>query len=119
MEPVGPLRCLAMMISALLSVIGIGLAVFVAVVVAFAVDEGDDVGVLFDGAGFAEVGEERLLVAAALLGGAGELREREDGDVQFFGERFEAARDGRDFLGAVLVAAGLAGPMVPADMSCR
>jgi hypothetical protein len=89
-----------------------------AVVVALAVDEGDDVGVLLDGAGFAEVGEDRLAVAAALLGGAGELGEGDDGNLQLLGEGFEAARDGRDFLGAVLVAAGL-GPSEPPVMSCR
>ena len=87
--------------------IGVGVAVAFAVVVAFAVDEGDDVGVLLDGAGLAEVGEERLLFSAALLGGARELRERENGDVEFFGEGFEAAGDGGNFLGAVFVAASL------------
>ena len=86
---------------------GVGLGVLVAVVVAVAVDEGDDVGVLLDGAGFPKVGEERLAVAAALLRGAGELGERDDGDVEFFGECFEATGDGGDFLGTVLVAAGL------------
>jgi len=36
-------------------------------------DKGDNVGVLLDRAGFAQVGEDRLFVAASLLGGAGEL----------------------------------------------
>ncbi len=84
---------------------GVGLAVFVAVVVRLPVDEGDDVGVLLDGAGFAEVGEHGFFVAAALLGGAGELAQGDDRQVEFFGEGFEAAGDGGDFLGAVFVAA--------------
>ena len=67
-------------------------------------DEGDDVGILLDGAGFAQIGEHRLLVASALLRGTAELRERDDRDVEFFRERLQAARDGRDLLGAILVA---------------
>ena len=82
---------------------GLALDVFVlAVVILFAMDEGYDVGVLLDGAGLAEVGEQRLLVAGALFGSAGELREGDDGDAEFFGEGFEAAGDAADFLGAVL-----------------
>ena len=45
------------------------------------VDEDDQVGVLLDGARVAQVGEDRLALAAALLGGAGELRERDDRDL--------------------------------------
>ena len=66
--------------------LGFAFEVFVfAVVVLLAVDEADDVGVLLDGAGFAEVGEERLLVAGALLGASGELGEGYDGDAEFLG----------------------------------
>ncbi len=66
-------------------------------------DEGDNVGVLLDRAGLAQVGEDGLFVAAALFGGAGELRQGEDGDVELFGESLEATGDGGDFLGAVLI----------------
>ena len=43
--------------------------------------------------------------------GAAELRERNDRDVQFLGERLQPARDGGDFLRAVFIAlaAGRAG----------
>src|SRR5712672_6673 len=58
-----------------------------------AVDEHDDVGVLLDGAGFAEVGELRAALVA--LWGAGELAEDEDGNLQLFGEAFEGAGDNR------------------------
>src|SRR5579884_3618284 len=44
----------------------------------FAEDEGDHIGVLLDGARFAEVGELRTVIAAAALGGAAELRKRND-----------------------------------------
>ena len=43
-------------------------------------DEDDQVGVLLDGAGFAEVRENRLALAAPLLRGAGELGQRDDRD---------------------------------------
>src|SRR3954467_7123673 len=69
--------------------VGIFIAVLVLVVVALAMDKGDDVGVLLDGTGFAEVGEHGLLVAAALLRGAAELRKGDDGDVELLGERLE------------------------------
>src|SRR6516225_5935726 len=54
-----------------------------------AVDEHDDVGVLFDRTGLAEVGELRATLVA--LGSAGELAEDEDGDLQLLGETFESA----------------------------
>jgi hypothetical protein len=74
--------------------LGFALEVFVfAVVVLLAVDEADDVGVLLDRAGLAQVGEQRLLVAGALLAAARELRERDDGHLHLFGERLQAARD--------------------------
>jgi hypothetical protein len=95
-----------------------GVFFFVAVVVTLAVDEGDYVGVLLDGAGFAEIAEQRLFVVAAALAGAGELGERDDGDFHLFGEGFEAAGDGGDFLGAVLEALAALGGQ-EAVMSCR
>ena len=68
-----------------------------------AVDEHDDVGVLLDGAGFAEVGELRAAILA--LGSAGELAENEDGDFQLLGEAFQAAGNAGDFFIAVAEAA--------------
>ncbi len=65
-------------------------------------DEGDYVCVLLDGAGFAEVGEQGLLVAGVLLAAARELRERYDSDAELFGEGIEAAGVTADFLRAVL-----------------
>ena len=99
--PVGPLRCLARMISDL--ALSASESSFVAVVVGLAVDEGDHVGILLDGAGLAQIAEHGALVVAAALAGAGELRERDDGDVQLLGQGLEAAGDGGDLLGAVLV----------------
>src|SRR5664280_2495030 len=67
--------------------LGLTLHVFVvAVVVLLAVDECDDVGVLLDGAGLAQVAEQGLLVAGALLAAAGELAEREHGDAHLLGQ---------------------------------
>ena len=75
--------------------LGFALQVFVlAVVVFFAVDEADDVGVLLDGAGFAEVGEHGALVAGALFVGTRELGGGDDGDFELLGEGFEAAAYG-------------------------
>src|SRR5712675_2666159 len=68
-----------------------------------AVDEHDDVGVLLDGAGFAEVGELRAALIA--LWGAGELAEDEDGNLQLFGEAFKGAGDAGDFFLAIAEAA--------------
>ena len=67
---------------------GIFAAVILTIVVAVAMDEGDHVGILLDGTGFAQVGEHGLLVAAALLTGAAELGEGNDGDTHFFCESF-------------------------------
>ena len=41
--------------------------IFVAFVLARAVDENHEIGILLDGTGFAEVGEKRALVFAALV----------------------------------------------------
>ena len=70
--PIGPLRCLATMISAW------PLSVRVRVVDLVAVDEHHDVGVLLETADFAEVGEHRPLVGA-LLEAAVQLAERDHG----------------------------------------
>lgn len=59
--------------------VGDAAAVGVFFVIIFAVHHHDDVGILFDGAGFAEVGELGDF-AGAVLYSAGELGEGEDGD---------------------------------------
>src|SRR5207249_858933 len=62
-----------------------------------AVQEDDGVGVLFEAAAFAEVGEARL-AALAVLGAAVELGQCDDGDLQFAGEELEPAGDSSDLL---------------------
>ena len=71
------------------------------VVVFAAPEENDAVGVLLQAAGLAQVGEERALLAAALLHVAGELGEGDDGGVELFGQLFQAAADAAYFLLAV------------------
>ena len=73
----------------------------------FAVEEHDDVGVLFDRTRFAQVGELRHLVGAR-FDGARELGEREDGDIEFAGELFESAGYFGNFLDAVVAASSAA-----------
>src|ERR1700676_5333561 len=62
------------------------------------------VGVLLDRAGFTQVRQLRALVVAA-LDLTRQLRQRDDGNVQFLGERLQAGGDLRDFLHAVVIAA--------------
>src|ERR1035437_4051107 len=82
----------------------VGLGPFsAAVVVGLAVNEGDHGGVLLDGTRRAQVAQKGALVVAAALAGAGELGEGHDRHVQLLGQSFQAAGDGRDLLGAVLV----------------
>ena len=82
------------------------LAVRVAILL-FAEDEHDDVGVLLEGAGLAEVGELRAVVGAR-FGGARQLRERDDRNLQLLGQPFQRARDGRELgLSALEAAAPL------------
>ena len=80
-SPTGPLRCLAMMMSASPGPLG------VLVVVLLAIDEHHEVRVLLDLPAFAQVGQDRPLLAAALLDRAAQLRERDHRDVQLAGER--------------------------------
>src|SRR6267378_2652281 len=68
----------------------------------FAVDREDQVGVLLDRAGLAQVRHDRALRAGALLDRAGKLRERHHGNLELLGERLERARNLGDFGGAVL-----------------
>ncbi len=67
-------------------------------------EEANHVGVLLDGTGFTEVGENGAL-AFALFDGTVELGEDDDGDVEFFGEAFEAGGDFGDFDLAVVFGA--------------
>ena len=67
------------------------------VVVIISIDEGDHVGVLFDGAGFAEVLEHGALVGSG-FDATVELGEGDDGDGEFFGEGLEGARYFGNFL---------------------
>ena len=69
-------------------------------------DEHDDVRVLLDGAGLAQVGQLRPL-ADALLDRSGELREREHGDVELLREDLQPSADLRDLDLPVLAAAVL------------
>lgn len=62
------------------------------VVVGVPVEEDDDVGVFFDGAGFAQVGHERAFVVP-LFDGAAELGECDDGAVEFARHCFQVFRD--------------------------
>src|SRR3954453_18540690 len=73
----------------------------VAVVVLVAVDEHDDVGVLLDLTGLAQVGEQRLLVGPR-LDRARQLGDRDDRHLQLARELFETAADLADLLDAVL-----------------
>ena len=117
MLPIGPWRCLPMMTSALpcsalhlvlplhhrLDVVVAGLLALL--VVLLAEHEHHHVGVLLDGAGFAQVGELRALVLAA-LDLARELGEGDDRDVQLLGDRLQALGDLGDLLHAALGAGG-------------
>ena len=69
-----------------------------------AVDEHNDVGVLFDGARFAEVGKHRAL-AATHLNGTGKLGKRKQRHVHFLREHLQATRDFSDLDSAVTIAA--------------
>ncbi len=73
-------------------------------VIFLAIDEHHHVGVLLDGAGFAQVRQHRALVVAR-IDAARQLRQGQDGDVQFLGQGLEALGDLGDFLHPVLVAA--------------
>ena len=76
-------------------------------IILFAEHEHDDVGVLLDGARFAQVGELRALVLA-VLHRARELRQGDDRHVQFLGQGLEAGGDLRHLLHAVVALAGAA-----------
>src|SRR5882724_4167422 len=68
-----------------------------------AVDEHDHVGVLFDGAGFAEVGELRAAFFA--FGSAGQLAKHQNGNLQFLGKTLERAGNAGDFFLTIAEAA--------------
>src|SRR5262249_34168235 len=71
------------------------------VVYVFAIDEDDDVGVLFERARFPQVRQLRAVIGAR-LGSATELRQHDDRDVQLLGEPLERSRNRRELQGAVL-----------------
>ncbi|MCY1217862.1 hypothetical protein D9M72_297920 [compost metagenome] len=78
------------------------------VVVVVAVDEHDDVRVLLDGAGFAQVAHHGALVGTRFHAAA-ELRQRDHRALQFLGQHLQAARDFAHGRGAVLVARAAGG----------
>ncbi len=86
------------------------LFLLVAVGVVFLADEeGDDIGVLLDAAGLAEIAEAgaAFAFAGAVFRVTIELGEDDDGDGEFFCQSFDAGRDFGDFqLAIVLRAAG-------------
>ncbi len=60
------------------------------------VQEQNEVGVLFDGSGFAQIGERRLFPFSLVL----ELGERHDGDVELAGKGLQGPGNRRDLLPA-------------------
>ena len=74
--------------------------VFGIAVVVLAVEEGDEVGVLLDGSRLSQVGEHRLR-RVALLGGAGELGDRQHRHLELAGEDLQPAAHLADLLDPV------------------
>ncbi len=72
-------------------------------VIFLAIHEHHDVGVLLDRAGFTQVGQLRALVVA-VFDLTRQLRQRDDRNVEFLGQRLQAGGDLGDFLHAVVVA---------------
>src|SRR4051794_22787065 len=70
------------------------------VVVVVAVQEPDDVGVLLDRPGLSEVGEDGPLVRP-LFGGAGELRDADDRNLELAGKDLQSTAELRDLLHAI------------------
>ena len=67
----------------------------------FTVEKHDDIGVLFDRARFAEVGEFWYLIRAR-FNSTRELRESDDRDIEFTRELFESAGDLGYFLNTIV-----------------
>src|SRR5687767_1191331 len=72
------------------------------VVVLGPVNEDDEIGILFDGTRVPQIRENRPALATALLGGAGELGQGDDRNLELPREGLERTRDVRDFLNPVL-----------------
>ena len=77
------------------------------IIVVLAVEEHDLVRVLLDGAGFAQIGQQRALVLAALVR-TGQLRQAKHGHVQLLGHDLQRAGDVRNDLLAVFTAVAAA-----------
>ena len=75
-------------------------AFFTLIVIIWAMEEHDKVGVLLNRTGIAEVRQGRAWVIASSYGTV-KLREGDNGDFEFAGELFEAARNFADFKDAV------------------
>ena len=75
--------------------VGVGIAMQV---VLGAVYEAYNVGILFDGAGFAEVAQLRSLAVRTVFDATVELRQRYYGYIEFLGQLLERARYHTDFL---------------------
>ena len=80
-------------------------AIFIVVIIA--VNEHDDVRILLDGAGFAEIGQHGALVLALFIGTA-QLAETQDGDLQLLGHDLQHTADIGHRLLAVFAAVALA-----------
>src|SRR5579872_3640234 len=74
----------------------------IALVNLFAENEADQIRILFDGAGFAKIAQLRSMIPLPGFRGAAELRENQHRNTQLLGQQFHAARNGADFLVAVL-----------------
>jgi len=81
--------------------LSVGAGLLAGKIIFLAIDEQNDVGVLFDRSRFTQVGELRALVVA-VLDLAGELRQCHDRYREFLGQRLEAHGDFGNFLHAAL-----------------
>src|SRR5699024_9372886 len=81
---------------------------FVLNIVVFTINEHDDIGILFDRAGFTQVRHDRTFIVT-LFNAAVQLGQSNNRNVQFLGKNFQSAGNFRELLHAVafvLFAAG-------------